>query len=344
MKSIFWNAAQHRVRAAWRLLLALLLFYLLEVIIAGVGGVLLLPVLVGGATLDQLRASGNAAAIVGQLAEIPAFLMLSALASLLAMLAAAFVAAQLLDRRRFADFGFHFSRGWWLDFAFGLVLGAALMGGIFLVERAAGWVTVTGLLFTATPGQPFLLALLTPLVTFICVGIYEELMSRGYLLRNVAEGIRFGPVTPAAAVGVAWLASSAVFGWMHHNNPNVTVISLINLVVAGLFLGLGYILTGELAISIGAHMAWNFFQGNVFGFPVSGANFSSATFVAIRQGGPVMWTGGAFGPEGGLLGVLAMVVGALLIALWVRARRGGLLLCAPLAVYERPLARHNPEL
>jgi hypothetical protein len=91
--------------------------------------------------------------------------------------------------------------------------------------------------------------------------------------------------------------------------------------VAGLFLGLGYILTGELALPIGLHLTWNFFQGNVFGFPVSGMA-STASFLQIEQGGPVLWTGAAFGPEAGLMGMTAILLGAVLILGWVWLTRG----------------------
>jgi hypothetical protein len=242
----------------------------------------------------------------------------------------------VLDRRRFADFGFHLSHAWLLDLGFGLALGALLMTGIFLVQWALGWITITGFLVTDDPQQPFLLAILAPLVSFVGVGIYEEVYSRGYLLRNLAEGLHVGFISSRTALVLAWLLSSVAFGLIHINNPNQTPLSLISLMLAGIFLGLGYILTGELAIPIGLHITWNFFQGNIFGFPVSGARFYDTTLIAVEQGGPAFWSGGTFGPEGGLLGIIALLVGCLLTVAWVRARSGHVALLAALAHYSKP--------
>src|SRR3712207_9183124 len=66
-------------------------------------------------------------------------------------------------------------------------------------------------------------------------------------------------------------------------SPNATLFSTFNVVLAGLMLGLGYVLTGELAIPIGLHFAWNFFQGGVFGFPVSGLGPVGASFLSTDQ-------------------------------------------------------------
>ena len=95
-------------------------------------------------------------------------------------------------------------------------------------------------------------------------------------------------------------------------------------------------MTGKLALSIGVHIAWNFFQGNVFGFPVSGNSMFRTTIFNTVQGGPELWTGGTFGPEAGLLGLIAIVVGSLAMMWWVKRTRGALVLSLSLAEYRPP--------
>ncbi len=190
------------------------------------------------------------------------------------------------------------------------------MLAIFLVELSLGWLTITDTFATRGIDYPFSIAILGPLILFLAVGYYEELFSRGYQLTNMAEGLRFLKLGDRGAVVIATIISSAIFGILHAGNPNSTLISTINISFAGIFLGLGYILTKNIAIPIGLHVTWNFFQGNVFGFPVSGTN-AGPTFIAIEQGGPALWTGGAFGPEAGLMGIIAMLTGSFLIWLYV---------------------------
>ena len=114
--------------------------------------------------------------------------------------------------------------------------------------------------------------------------------------------------------------------------PDLLALALSTLCFLGGFLyATAYVLTGQLAIPIGFHITWNFFQGSVFGFPVSGHDLE-ASFVGLRVEGPGLWTGGEFGPEAGLLGMMARVAGILLIIVWVRRRHGRLVLREDLAV------------
>ncbi len=307
IKSLFWNGEERRLRLVWRFLVFLLV---------------LAPALAAAQALLYFIAPTLLEAL--QKGEGPGFISgwaLSEWLMLIALIVTLFIIGRWVDRRPFSDYGFRLGKRWWLDLAFGLGLGALLMTGIFVVESLLGWVQVTGTM-QAPAGSTFAASILTAAGLFLAVGVFEELLSRGYLLHNLAEGLNFKFWTPAIALALAWLFSSSFFGLAHASNPNATAISIINLVLAGLFLGLGYVITGDLAIPIGLHIAWNFFEGNVFGFPVSGTPVNQVTFIAIQQRGPELWTGGAFGPEAGMIGNVAILIGAALILAWVKWRYG----------------------
>lgn len=321
---LFLEEGTGRPRAVWRLLGQFVAFALLTTVVAGPLGALW--------NLGRAAVGGPA----GPAAGSPALFFIGSLSSLVAVFLSMWLAARFLDRRPFGDFGLHLSGGWFLDLLFGMLLGAALMTFVFLAELALGWVSVTGSFETVEPGAPFALAMLLPVGIFLCVGIYEEMLSRGYQIRNVAEGLNYPAIGPRTAVLAALFLSSAFFGLLHVFNPNASLVSTANITLAGLMLGLGYVLTGELSIPIGLHITWNFFQGNVYGFPVSGLKPVSATFLSTEQNGPDLWTGGVFGPEAGLLGLSAMILGILLITLWVRLRNGEATVHTPLAEVPEP--------
>jgi hypothetical protein len=327
----FFDEGTGRLRAPWRLLLQYLAYTVAVPLFAN---------LLAGAFL--LAGMGAGSSGTSALAGSPLLPVIGGVAGLGGALLSVWLAGRFLDRRPFAEFGFHLSGGWWLDLLFGMALGALLMTTVFLVQSGLGWVTVTGSFESLVPGAPFWLGVLVPATLFVCVGFYEELVSRGYQLRNAAEGLNSSSIGPRGAVLLAWALSSAFFGYLHAANPNATILSTANVALAGLMLGCGYVLTGELAIPIGLHFTWNFFQGTVFGFPVSGLRIGGATFLSIEQGGPDLWTGGPFGPEGGLLAPAAMALGILLTALWVRLRRGRVAIHAPIAKGPKPERASSP--
>jgi uncharacterized protein len=327
----FFDEVTGRLRAPWRLLLQYLTYTVT---------VPLLVNLLAGAFL--LAGTGAGSSSTSALAGSPLLPVIGGVAGLGGALLSVWLAGRFLDRRPFADFGFHLSVGWWLDLLFGMALGALLMTTVFLVQSGLGWVTVTGSFESLVPGAPFWLAVLVPATLFVCVGFYEELVFRGYQLRNAAEGLNSSSLGPRGAVVLAWALSSAFFGYLHAANPSATILSTANVALAGLMLGCGYVLTGELAIPIGLHVTWNFFQGTVFGFPVSGLRIGGATFLSIEQGGPDLWTGGPFGPEGGLLAPAAMALGIVLTALWVRLRRGRVAVHTPIAKGPKPERASSP--
>lgn len=313
----FWNRYERRLRAGWRLVIQLVAFAIAAAL----------------AQFLVVKAVGKGPSAAG--------LGLMAVLYLSFELGAGGLVGRFIDRRRFAAFGYHVNRGWWLDLAFGFVVGAAMISGIFFVEWLAGWVTVTP---PAPPksGASLPIAVLIEFLFFITVAINEEFIFRGYQIRNLAEGLVSRWIGPRSAIAAAWLITSGLFGLAHVINPGATAISSINIMLtAGGLLGLAYVLTGELAIPIGIHLSWNFFEGPVYGFAVSGTP-SDATLFNLTQGGPKLWTGGDFGPEAGLLCTIFGTIALVLVAVWVRARHGKLALETDLAKFTPRHPKQEP--
>ncbi len=312
VKKLFINQTEGRPRCPWRLGLqaaTLLLIGAPMVLIIGLAAMLLGHLPEGMSFNSLLRLSSRGAVYSG------IFFMAKCLAVVFSLA----LSARFFDRRPFADLGLHFSRRWWSDFAFGLCLGGILMAAIFTFEFGAGWLSVDAV-FGAPPYQgTFWPKLLYMLAVFAGVGFYEEMLSRGYHIRNLAEGFNLPGIGARSAVLLAWVTTSLIFGCGHALNPGASPMSTLGVAAAGIMLGLPFVITSELGLSIGLHIGWNFFQGCVFGFPVSGRAFG-VSIIAIEQAGPPAWTGGPFGPEAGLLGLCACAAGCLLIVAWLRFR------------------------
>ncbi|MDR6549318.1 type II CAAX endopeptidase family protein [Paenibacillus qinlingensis] len=146
---------------------------------------------------------------------------------------------------------------------------------------------------------------------FVGVALNEELFARGYLQGIVKH--RFGP---KVAVGV----STIVFALLHSFNPGMwgTPFPFINILLAGLLMGLCREFTGSLWMPIGLHLAWNFMQGCVFGFDVSGIPMTS--FITTETEGALVVSGGAFGAEGSLITSVILVLGIIMIYNYYQTR------------------------
>ncbi len=95
---------------------------------------------------------------------------------------------------------------------------------------------------------------------------------------------------------------------MHLSNPNVNYIAVINIILVGLFYGFYVIKTNDLWAVCGMHTAWNFAQGNLFGFEVSGIDVSVGSLIDLNLVGSDFVTGGIFGPEAGIVATFILLV------------------------------------
>lgn len=143
---------------------------------------------------------------------------------------------------------------------------------------------------------------LSAIIIFFGVAVGEEIIFRGVVFRMIDE--RWNTI-------VALVFSALLFGFMHIINEGATWWSSFAIAIeAGLLLGAAYKYSGTLWLPIGIHWAWNYVEGNVFGFAVSGGNEGNSIFKTTVNG-PELITGGSFGPEGS---VIAVVVGIIFSA------------------------------
>jgi len=218
-----------------------------------------------------------------------------------------YIARRFLDKRSFESLGFAVDRHALVDLFAGLAITFVLMALIYLTESAMGWLAFESFAWQVEPTGAVMGGILMFLVLYIFVAWNEELLFRGYQLQTLASGLN---------LFWAVIISSAVFGVAHLITPNATWVGAALIFLAALFLAYGYVRTKQLWLCIGLHIGWNFFEGVVFGFQVSGSDIYSV--IRHQVTGPELWTGGAYGPEAGLIVLPALAIGMALIYAYTR--------------------------
>ena len=138
---------------------------------------------------------------------------------------------------------------------------------------------------------------------FFLVAVSEEIFFRGILFRMINR--RWN-------LWAALVISALIFGGLHIFNDNATLWSSIAIAIeAGSLYGAAYAYNKNLWLPIGIHWIWNYTQGNILGFPVSGED-NVTSIITPEISGPQWLTGGSFGAEAS---VISAVIG-LLISLW----------------------------
>ena len=295
LRQILYTPDGSRLRAGWRLAIH-------TVFLIALGSCIFIPLFTILIFLD-------ASALRSLLESKPAYLLLATIGETFAITLSVFLARRYLDKQPIESLGLKLNMQDLFDVLAGIGISFLQMGLIYILMLGLGWLTFEGFAWEFDPLQVMITSTLIFLVIFILVGWNEELLSRGYHLQTIASG-----------TNLFWgvILSSAAFGIFHIRNPGANWVSTAGIFLAGIYLAYGYIRTRQLWLSIGLHIGWNFFEGVVFGFPVSGLDIYPLTRITVH--GPELWTGGVFGPEAGLIVLPALILGALSIYLYTMRR------------------------
>ena len=213
-----------------------------------------------------------------------------------------------LRKQPLASVGLQLGRRWFAHFGIGTAIG---VGAMLLV---VGIIWAIGGVELRLDPQRSAGILLQGLYLFLVVSLIEELLFRGFIFQRLIDG---------TGIWMAQALGAAFFAIAHWANPGmegvVKVVATADIAIAAVQLGLAYYLTRSLALPIGLHLGWNWAQGHLLGFGVSGVEQTGWLEPSFRDL-PVWLTGGEFGPEAS---VFAVLVDALIIlALWAWLGRG----------------------
>lgn len=208
------------------------------------------------------------------------------------------------EKKPLSDIGYRLNGRWGKELVWGVLGGAAIMGVTALAAFFAGgfhWVKGTADFHAVAWG----------LLLFILVGFNEETLFRGYLFQRLVGGLGEWP---------AQLLMAFFFAFAHWHNPGMTgatkVWATVNIALAAILLGLCYLKTKSLALPIGVHIGWNFTQGNILGFGVSGTTDAKGLLTPVFGAKPEWLTGGAFGLEASLPCVIVCLAAIVALLMW----------------------------
>ena len=209
------------------------------------------------------------------------------------MLIILYFCMKYIDKEKFTSIGLDFS-GRLVEFIFGIFLGLIIMAFAFSTLILFGEIVFERVMIDFNK-------IMMSIILFIGVSFFEEVIFRGYMLKNLMQS--FNPF-------VSLFISSTLFCLIHSSNPNVNYLGLINIFLAGYFLGISYVYTKNLWFPFALHFSWNFFQ-SMFGFNVSGLDsYSIIDFSTPKNN---FFNGGEFGFESSIISIVVLILGSIII-------------------------------
>ena len=280
---LFWNDAELRLRAGWRILIQVMMISF--------------PLAIFG--LFGLYSNGNLA-IKMTATALPITLF------------SIWVLGKLIDKRAYSDYGIQFKqKKWWCDYGFGWLAGflAASCYTCFLL--LFGWADVVFSSKLAADPASFVMALSISLLAYAGVGVFEELV-RTYQIRNITEGLAGTKTGLTGAMIIAVILAGFYSVVMHIASKDPPF--LIYVMVTGVIYGLFFLWTKRAALAMAMHFAWDFTVSSMF--QIGSVSEASLFLVTIRE---TPNSGFEILP---MVGIIAKSIGLILILFWVLKSEG----------------------
>ena len=204
-----------------------------------------------------------------------------------------FLWVKFIEKRPFSSLGF-FKEGWLKELGRGFLIGAVQFSLVVVLLLVTG----TGSLKLGQLNLQSLIFVVAIIPFWILQGGTEELVTRGWL---------FPAVSAKSNIFIGILISSALFGALHLFNPGVSILSIVNIILDGIFACFLMLKYDNMWVLAGMHGAWNFVQGNIYGIQISGQGASTSILNYSSQSSVDLLSGGAFGAEGSIFATIVLI-------------------------------------
>lgn len=293
LKNIFIDKSSS-LRSGWKILIVFIFFLVITLLTQIVIGIIYAM----SKFLSNPSLMKNPSNITNSFNLNSLISFISMLSQCVCMILSIFIFWKKFDKKPIRDIGLINIKPGFKDLILGLILGGITLTIVFFILYLSGNIHLLG----SFSKPNFSIYTITGFILFIFVGINEEMFARGYC---------FTVLNQSNNRWIAIVVSSIIFAAMHSFNAGISFLSYVNLFLFALLAMYMTIKSGNLWMSIGFHITWNYFEGNVFGFLVSGNNANG--LYTVKNTTTNIINGGSFGPEGGLAVTLVLALCAIFI-------------------------------
>ena len=271
----------NEVRSVWKILLVFLLSYTLML-----GTSMLIGVIIG----ILLLIKGNSEYLMNfnteSTAEYELIFQVSTSLSNILFIISCIIIWKIFEKKKINKMGITSIKNGYKELGIGLILGAITMSIVAISIIAIGNVK----LVNSISKPQISISLLYGLISFIFVGFGEEILSRGYIMSVLKQ---------TRNIWLILIGPALIFAALHLGNEGIDVLSFINLFLVGVLFAYMFMKSKNIWMPIGYHITWNYFQGYIWGFGVSGVSVNG--LYKIENVTNNIINGGEFGPEGGII-------------------------------------------
>lgn len=281
-----------QVRSGWKVAIMMLIAVAILLIFSIVTGIILSAIVMPKAFVDGVLDTAKLQKEIETIQNGQLFSMITMAMQEIIFILTPVIIWKFFIKRPLSNMGLTSLKKGTKELLIGLLFGIVSISIVFILLISTGNAKVE----SWTP--QFNVSQLIFIPGFIAVGFAEEIFTRGYIMSALRQ---------TRNVPVVVLVSSAIFALMHAGNSGVSILAYVNLALVGILFAFMYLKSGNLWMCIGYHITWNYFQGYIYGFKVSGTDSSGIITTATKSDN--FWNGGAFGPEGGLFVTIIIILG-----------------------------------